>query len=187
MISTITSGMMLNMYRYGSPTKQIDQKQVFASVSIMVGGDGSSISKAQLKSYIDKASNGLVKVSRQQLQAMKSMYSQWDNTFGKDRDTISFEDFDKAAHLFCQIAMSSNEEDDNERFLREICEKAEKYRKELAEKMNGDEDKTPTIEQLHEYLKELINSNNNDEKAEEIAYIINIIEDIKNPQNEYEV
>lgn len=186
MISTITSGTMLNMYKYGSPTKQIDQRQVFASVSIMVGGNGSSISKAQLKNYIDKASNGMVKVSRQQLQAMKSMYSQWDNTFGKDKDSISFEDFNKAAHLFYQIAMSSNEEDENERFAREMREKAEAKMKELAEKINGDKEKTPTLEQLQEHLKELISKNEEENNDEDIALITNIIEKIKNPQNEYE-
>ncbi len=187
MISTITSGTMLNMYKYGSPTKQIDQKQVFANVSIMVGGDGSSISKAQLKSYIDKASNGMVKVSRQQLQAMKSMYSQWDNTFGKDRDTISFEDFNKAAHLFYQIAMTSNEEDENERFSRQMREKAEAKMKELTEKITGDKEKTPTLEQIQEYLKKLIENNENDKNSEEIAYVINLMEDIKNPKSEFKV
>jgi len=186
MISTITSGTMLNMYKYGSPTKQIDQRQVFASVSIMVGGDGSSISKAQLKNYIDKASNGMVKVSRQQLQAMKSMYSQWDNTFGKDKDTISFEDFNKAAHLFYQIAMLSNEEDENEKFSRQMREKADAKMKELAEKINGNKEKAPTLEQIQEYLKELIEKDENDENAEEIATLTNYIENMKNTQNEYE-
>lgn len=187
MISTITSGMMLNMYRYGSPTKQVDQRQVFANVSIMVGGDGTSISKSQLKSFIDKASTGAVKVSDNQMKALKSMYSSWDDLFGKDTDSISVDDFNKAPQLFYQVAMSSNEEDNNERFLREICEKAEKYRKEIAEKINGDENKEPTVEQLHEYLKELINLDKEDENAEEIAYVINLMEDMKNPQNEYEV
>lgn len=187
MITTITSGMMLNMYRYGSPTKQVDQRQVFASVSIMVGGDGTSISKSQLKNYIDKASMGAVKISRTQLQALKSMYSQWDNVFGKDTDAVTFDDFEKAPQLFYQAAMSSNEEDDNEKFLREICEKAKKVKEELAKKINKDEDKAPTVEQLHEYLKELINTDKEDDNAEEIAYVINIIEDMKNPQNVYEV
>ena len=187
MISNITSGMMLNMYRYGSPSKQVDNRQVFASVSIMVGGDGTSISKSQLKNYIDKASMGAVKISRPQLQALKTMYSSWNDLFGEDTDTISVNDLEKAPQLFYQVAISSNEENDNEKFLRELSEKAEKYKKEFAEKLNGNEDKTPTVEQLHEYLKELINMDKNDEKAEEIAYVINIMEDMKNPQNVYEV
>lgn len=186
MISTITSGMMLNMYRYGSPTKQVDQRQVFASVSIMVGGDGTSISKSQLKSFIDKASMGAVKVSNTQLRALKSMYSSWDDLFGKDTDSISFDDFNKAPQLFYQVAMSSNEEDDNEKFLRQMREKSEEKMKELAEKINGDEDKTPTIEQLQDYIKELIEKDKDDENAYEIASVINIIEDMKNPQQEFE-
>lgn len=187
MISTITSGMMLNMYRYGSPTKQVDQRQVFASVSIMVGGDGTSISKSQLKSFIDKASVGAVKVSNTQLRALKSMYSSWDDLFGKDTDSISVDDFNKAPQLFYQVAMSSNEEDDNEKFLRQMREKSEEKMKELAEKINGDKDKIPTIEQLQEYLKELIEKDENDENSERIALLTNIIEEMKNPQNEYEV
>ncbi|MBR1680994.1 hypothetical protein IJ707_04300 [bacterium] len=186
MISTITSGMMLNMYKYGSPTKQIDQRQVFASVSIMVGGDGRSISKSQLKSFIDKASNGSVRVSDTQLRALKSMYSSWNDLFGKDTDAITVDDFNKAPYLFYQVAMSSNEEDENEKFAREMREKAEKYRKELSEKINGDDSKTPTLEQLQEYLNELISKNDEENNDDEIAKVTNIIENIKNIQNEYE-
>jgi len=187
MISTITSGMMLNMYKYGSPTKQIDQKQVFASVSVMVGGDGRSISKSQLKSFIDKASNGSVKVSDTQLGALKSMYSSWDDLFGKYTEAITVDDFNKASYLFFKIAMGSNEEDENEKFSHEISEKTEKYKKELSEKLNGDSSKTLTLEQLQEYLKELISKNDEENNDDEISKITNMIENMKNIQNEYEI
>lgn len=188
MVLGISSGLMLNMYKYGSAAKKIEKQEIFASISVAIGGDGKTINRKQLQDYIEKADNKEVKISDKLLNAYKQFDSAWDTVFGKDTENITIEDYDKGAYLFANIIISSNDESENEKFYKDLQEKSKKYLDELAEKLNGDKDAPLEIQQVKDYLAELIDKNEEEDNDEEIAKLTNVIAELNNPTStEYTV
>lgn len=175
MVLGISSGLMLNMYKYGSVTKKIEKQEIFASISVAIGGDGKTIKREQLQEYIKKSENKENKISDKLLNAYKNFDNAWDTVFGKDTDCITTEDYDKGFYLFTNIIVSSNDESENEKFYKELQDKSKKYLEDLAEKLNGDKDKPLELEQIKGYLSELIEKNDEEGNDEEIAKLTNVI------------
>lgn len=188
MVFGISSGLMLNMYKYGSATKKIEKQEIFASISVAIGGDGKTINRKQLQDYIKSAENKEVKISDKLLNAYKQFDDAWDTVYGKDIENITIDDFDKGAHLFANIVMSSNDESENEKFYKDLQDKSKKYLDELAEKLNGDKTTPLEITQVKSYLAELIENNEEEDNDEEIAKLTNVIAELNNPTStEYTV
>lgn len=187
MVKGITTGLMLSMHNFGGG-KKLEINKVFAGISVTVGGDGKSITRNQLQTFIKKVEMGVneVKISQKQFKAYKLLDSSWETLFG-DKDAITAQDFEKAIGIFTDLIIN-NEEDENVEFIEELKEKAKKRLEELSEKINGDKDKKPTVEQLKEYLSELISKNEDNKNDEEIALVTNLIAETQNPsENEYTV
>lgn len=72
-----------------SPDKA-DAKTIFSKLSIDAGGDGKSITKDQLNSYITKAQNGKVSIPDEEMNALKTLQKNWDKVAdGGDSITYS--------------------------------------------------------------------------------------------------
>jgi len=69
--------------------KKITPEEMFKRLSIMMGGDGESITKKQLDNYIAEAEKGDVKTNKSGLTALKVMQQNWDQiSGGKDSITV---------------------------------------------------------------------------------------------------
>lgn len=91
-LSGISSSSLLSGYLDSTNNADLNTKDIFKKLSIDVGGDGKSITKDQLDSYIKNAEdtkNGTVKISDNELKALKTMQSKWD-TISKGSDTITY-------------------------------------------------------------------------------------------------
>jgi len=71
--------------------KKMSQEEMFKRLSLMMGGDGTSITKKQLDNYIKEAEKGDVTVSKSGMGALKSMQQNWDTISG-GKDSITFAD-----------------------------------------------------------------------------------------------
>lgn len=68
----------------------MSMEEVFKRLSFEMGGDGKSITKAQLDKYIDKADSGALKIDKSKINALKEIQKNWD-TISEGEDTITYE------------------------------------------------------------------------------------------------
>jgi hypothetical protein len=68
----------LGSYLNSVSTDKADAKTMFSKLSIDVGGDGKSITKDQLTSYLDKAKSGTVSIPDQEKTALQTLKDNWD-------------------------------------------------------------------------------------------------------------
>lgn len=80
-ISNISSGMILASENIRA-SKKMSADEMFKILSVMMGGDGKTITKKQLDDYIDKAASGSIKISDSGMKALKSIQANWDDIAG---------------------------------------------------------------------------------------------------------
>lgn len=85
---------------------KLDMEEVFKKLSYELGGDGKSIKKEDLDSYINQADKGLIKVDSAKLNALKRIQKNWDNISGGD-DTITLDEMQKYS-AFLMATMNGN-------------------------------------------------------------------------------
>lgn len=91
-LSNVGSNSLLSGYLDSTSNADLNTKDIFKKLSIDVGGDGKSMTKDQLDSYVKNAEdkkNGTVKISDNELKALKTMQSKWD-TIAKGGDSITY-------------------------------------------------------------------------------------------------
>jgi len=81
----------IQAYEIAHSVKKMSQEEMFKRLSIMMGGDGTSITKKQLDNYISQAEKGDVKVTKSGMSALRSMQQNWDTISG-GKDSITFAD-----------------------------------------------------------------------------------------------
>ena len=127
MINGVSSGQILRLQNFGG-TRKLTTDKIFGMISIQLGGDGRSISRENLKQYIQKADDGLINCSEKQLKAFKLLYENWKDLFG-DTDSITARDFNKASGIFAQIILAKEDKSDLEKLQDEIQKQVEKQKK----------------------------------------------------------
>ncbi len=127
MINGVSSGQILKLQNFGG-TRKLTTDKIFGMISIQLGGDGRSISRENLKQYIQKADDGLINCSEKQLKAFKLLDENWKDLFG-DTDSITARDFNKASGIFAQIILAKEDKSDLEKLQDEIQKQVEKQKK----------------------------------------------------------
>lgn len=127
MINGVSSGQILKLQNFGG-TRKLTTDKIFGMISIQLGGDGRSISRENLKQYIQKADDGLINCSEKQLKAFKLLDENWKDLFG-DTDSITARDFNKASGIFAQIILAKEDKSDLEKLQDEIQKQIEKQKK----------------------------------------------------------
>lgn len=127
MINGVSSGEILKLQNFGG-TRKLTTDKIFGMISIQLGGDGRSISRENLKQYIQKADDGLINCSEKQLKAFKLLDENWKDLFG-DTDSITARDFNKASGIFAQIILAKEDKSDLEKIQDEIQKQVEKQKK----------------------------------------------------------
>ncbi len=77
---------------------KLDDEEIFKRLSLEMGGDGKSITKDQLDTYINKAGSGEIEVGKSKLESLKKIQKNWDKIAGDD-DIITFEEMEKYRSL----------------------------------------------------------------------------------------
>lgn len=110
MVSGVSAEMILAFKKF-SGKKKATLQEMFKSLSVEMGGDGNSITKSQLSSYIQKAESGAAKISPTRLQALKKMLANWDN-ISQDGDNVTFADMQKMPMLLFDAAVGDFNDSD---------------------------------------------------------------------------
>jgi len=88
-IYNISAGFLQSYVTFQSK-KDMTPEEIFKRLSIEMGGDGKTITKKQLDDYIGNAESGHLSVSKQKLEALKTIQKNWDMISGGE-DSISYE------------------------------------------------------------------------------------------------
>lgn len=88
-INNVSSSRLLAGYLQSTSNDDLDAKTIFKNLSIDLGGDGKTITKDKLDSYIEAAASKTVKVSDETLNGLKQIQSQWDK-ISNGSDSISY-------------------------------------------------------------------------------------------------
>lgn len=86
-----------------SPDKA-DAKTIFTKLSIDLDGDGKTITKNQLDSYVDDAKNKKISIPDEEMSGLKELQDNWD-TIADGGDSISYSGISKAGHKDALLSM----------------------------------------------------------------------------------
>lgn len=170
MVIGVSAEMILAFVKYNGK-KKMSMEEMFKSLSLEMGGDGKTITKNQLSSYIRKAENGTVKINATRLKALKNMLKNWDN-ISTDGKNITFGDLKNLPMLLFNAAVgdfddSKKTKDDEESDKFDIKE----Y---LKTALNLSEDDEITKSDLEAHLKSLL-SETSDENSDLIDNMVNTL------------
>lgn len=104
------SNTSLQRYLDSTDSSDVDTKTMFSKISIDLGGDGKSITKDQLDSYISSAENGDVSISNDELTSLKTLQEDWDAIAGEDAEKMTYFDIAKSGSE-ALTSLISEEED----------------------------------------------------------------------------
>ena len=98
---------LLSDYLQNTPEENIDSRTIFKNLSFDVGENGSTVTKEGLAGYISEAEKGTVQTTDNQLNALKTLYNNWDEISGGD-DSINYTDVFASGHKDTLLSMASN-------------------------------------------------------------------------------
>lgn len=84
------SNTSLQRYLKSTDASEMDEKTIFSKISMDMGGDGKSITKNQLDSYITSAKKGEVSISKDELESLKTLQEDWDDIAGEDAESMTY-------------------------------------------------------------------------------------------------
>lgn len=90
------SNTSLQRYLNSTDSNDVDTKTIFSKISMDLGGDGKSITKDQLDSYISSAVNGDISISKDELTSLKTLQEDWDAIAGEDTEKMTYFDVVKS-------------------------------------------------------------------------------------------
>lgn len=163
--------------RYINSAENPDAKTMFEKLSLDLGGDGKSITKGQLDSYISSAKSGKIEVPKEQLDAMKELQSNWED-ISTGGDSITYYDVSAAGHKDTILSMLPETQDkpDYQKIADDATAKA--YSQIVNAALNGLNNDKPDSSPLNSLLNSLLSGTtdkNDDANAELIAQLTNIL------------
>lgn len=170
-ISNINPGFLQSYINFHSKTK-LTIEEMFKYLSIEMGGDGKSITKSQLDSYIEEAKSHSMKISKQKLSALKQIQKNWD-TISKGEDSISAGDMEGYEAILAAAMADGFESieisDEPNSFVSEIY----KY---LLENLGISDLKDASDSDLNSYLQTLLSEDSDDDAiGDAIDSLINLM------------
>lgn len=133
--------------------KNADPEKIFKQLSLEMGGDGKSITKDQIDSYIDKADSGIVNVDKSKLQSLKKIQQNFDS-ISKGDYSITYADMKDFAGLLLATVTS------------DVIEIVEKPEEEISQ-----------VDAIYDYLTDYLGLSSKDEVQESdlTSYLNDII------------
>lgn len=168
------SANLLKYYVTFQSKKDMTLEDMFRMLSFEMGGDGSSITKDQLDSYIDKAEAGDIDVSKSKLRTLKTIQNNWDTISGGD-DSISFEDMKKYAILLLGAMVDGGSSEDSEAEASDAEINSYLLTKRALEISDDDEDRASKLSSILKETLSGITDENDDANADLIASLTNLI------------
>lgn len=173
-IYNISPGFLQTYITYQGKTK-LDPEEIFKRLSFEMGGDGKTITKDQLDSYINDAESKKIKVDKTKLSALKQIQNNWD-TIAKGKDSISYGDIaDYKALLFATVVgdFTATEIDDTKASATDAIYDY------LADYLGRSSRDEVTKKDLTSYLNDLISNSKSedDSNSDLIGALTNLIAD----------
>lgn len=119
--STKTDTTNLSKYLDKTSSEDLDSETIFKKISYDVGGNGKSITKDELNSYIEKAQKGSVKISDEELSVLKDVKKNWDTISDKE-DSITYSDVEDADYSDKLLEVKPEDETDWKKQLKDFNE-----------------------------------------------------------------
>jgi len=164
-----------------SPDKA-DAKTIFSKLSIDVGGDGKSITKAQLTSYIDQAQNGKVSIPDEEMSALKTLQTNWDKV-SDGGDSINYSNVSASGYTSTLQSMVPDNSKNTVDKSSDFADSKTKIDNELISSALGTSiSSSSSTNNYSSMLKTLLTGTtdeNDDSNAETIAKLTNLIANSK--------
>lgn len=109
-ISGLSSGLINSYEQFKSYKSELTTENMFQMLSLQVDGDGDTITKKQLDTYIESAEDGTIDISDKELDALKTIQEDWTKISG-GKDSITFKDMEDKPNLLLKAVtggISSN-------------------------------------------------------------------------------
>lgn len=94
---------LVGQYIDDTSSSKLDAKTIFKELSIDMGGDGKTITKDQLDSYVSDAESGNLSISNDELKSLKTLQSSW-KTVSEGGDSITYANVSGDKGLFTSMA-----------------------------------------------------------------------------------
>lgn len=170
-ITNINPGFLQSYINFNSKTK-LTIDEMFKRLSLEMGGDGKTITKDQLDSYIDKAEEHSIKISRQKLLALKQMQKNWD-IISKGEDSISAGNLEGQEAL---LAATMADGFESVEIPDDLNSKVSEIHKYLLENLGISNIKNASDSQLNSYLQTLLSDDSDDDAiGDAIDSLINLM------------
>jgi len=172
-IYNISPGFLQSYTTIQSKKGNINMEEIFKSLSLEMGGDGSKITKDQLNKYIDKAESGNIKVDKKKLNALKEIQKNWD-AISKGEDNITYGDFKDFPTLLAATLAGEFTATEVQDSTASMTDAIFDY---LADELGVSDKSQITQSDLTSYLNDLITnaSDENDSNGELIDAVTNLI------------
>lgn len=95
----------LGRYFNSASGEDLNAKDIFTKLSIDLGGDGKTITKKQLDSYIKNAENKKISVPDEELESLKEIQDNW-STIADGGDSISYSNINYAGYEDALLSMA---------------------------------------------------------------------------------
>ncbi len=175
-----SSSSLLAGYLQSTSSADLDSKTIFKKLSIDMGGDGKTITKDQLNTYITNAESDTSTVSDEELAALKTLQEKWD-TISNGGDKITYANMSNYKDILTSMDSADEEITLPDSFQTAAENKIDinSYLIESAFSFNAyeDEDSTSNWTSLLKTLLTGTTDENDDENANMIATLINLIAD----------
>lgn len=175
MVVGVSAEMILAFVKYHGK-KKVSLQEMFKSLSLEMGGDGKTIKKDQLSSYIKKAESGAVKLSPSRLKALKKMLENWDK-ISKDGENITFADLKDMPMLLFNAAVGDDFSDSDKKKKTDKFDNTDKFdlKEYLKTALNISDDNEINKSDLESHLKTLLSDTSNETPGELSDLIDNMV------------
>lgn len=103
--SSYSNATSLGRYLGSVSSDKADAKTIFTKLSVDLGGDGKTITKNQLDSYVDDAKNKKISIPDEEMSGLKELQDNWD-TIADGGDSISYSSISKAGYKGTLLSMA---------------------------------------------------------------------------------
>lgn len=171
----------LGLYFNSVPSEKANPKDIFRNLSLDVGGDGKSITKAQLDKYVDKAEDGKINIPDKELSALQKLQDNWDKV-ADGGDKITYANVSASGFTDTLKSMIPDKESKTKDLSSDFEDSKTKINNRLMSSALGSSVKSSSSNSYSSMLKTLLSGTtdeNDDSNAEAIATLTNLIADSK--------
>lgn len=175
-----TNETSLGRYLTTVNSSDADAQTIFQKLSIDLGGDGKTISQEQLNSYISNAESGKIDIPDKELNALKSMQSDWKD-ISNGSDKISYSDMVSAGDksILTSMAPAKADTPDYMQIANDATHAAYQEVVDSALSFSPSSNSASTLESTLKTLLSGSTDENDDSNADAISKIINIMANSK--------